>query len=59
VKLSVYNIRGQEVETLINGFKEQGEHKVSWNPGNIPTGLYIARLESGNLVQCSTMIYSK
>ncbi|GJQ63287.1 MAG: hypothetical protein SCALA702_23400 [Melioribacteraceae bacterium] len=48
VKLSVYNILGQKVATLLNGHQAAGTVNVKWNAGNIASGLYIYRLEVGN-----------
>ncbi|MBN1302388.1 MAG: T9SS type A sorting domain-containing protein, partial [Melioribacteraceae bacterium] len=47
VKLSVFNILGQEVATLINGQRNAGVHSVSWNADNLTSGVYIYRLEAG------------
>lgn len=51
VTLKVYNIAGQLVKYLVNGFMEAGAHKVVWDgrdmSGNLlSSGLYIYRLES-------------
>jgi mannose/cellobiose epimerase-like protein (N-acyl-D-glucosamine 2-epimerase family) len=31
VKLEVYDITGQKIKTLLNGYKDKGRHKVSWD----------------------------
>ncbi len=59
VKLKVYNMMGQEVMTLVNGFKEKGMYSVSFNAGNLPSGIYIYKIESGNYVQIKKMILTK
>ena len=46
VVLSVYNIRGQKVETIIDGLRGAGKHSVTWNAGDIPSGIYFVRLQS-------------
>jgi len=50
VEISVYNILGQKVATLLDGQKTAGRHLITWNPENEPSGLYFARLKSG--VEC-------
>ncbi|MDX1586672.1 MAG: T9SS type A sorting domain-containing protein, partial [Balneolaceae bacterium] len=45
VVLSIWNIVGQKVETLIDGVQPSGEHEVVWNASSLPSGFYIARLE--------------
>lgn len=46
VKLNVYNVLGQHVETLVDGHYDAGEYTISWNAGDLPSGVYFARLES-------------
>lgn len=45
VKLTVWNMIGQKVATLVDGFVEAGTHQESWNASNMPSGIYIARFE--------------
>lgn len=46
VSLKVYNIMGQEVLTLVNGNKSIGFHKLTFEAGNLSSGVYIARMEA-------------
>lgn len=51
VNLSVFNIRGQRVKTLINGYHERGMHRMVWNGRDeynrgVASGLYFIRLEA-------------
>jgi hypothetical protein len=51
VELSVYNLLGQRVSTLVNGVLSPGEHSVSWDgrdaQGNSqPSGIYFYRIDS-------------
>ncbi|MCW9706828.1 T9SS type A sorting domain-containing protein [Fodinibius salsisoli] len=51
VKLTIWNMIGQKVATLVDGVKEAGEHdNIRWNAANMPSGMYIARLEAGDEV---------
>jgi hypothetical protein len=45
VKLSVYNLLGQEVRTLINKNVEAGNYSVDFNAVGLFSGVYIYRLE--------------
>jgi polyhydroxybutyrate depolymerase len=45
-RLTVWNILGQEVATLINEDQSAGAHSVSWNAPGIASGVYFYRLES-------------
>jgi hypothetical protein len=49
VKLTVYNLQGAEVATLVNGNFEAGSHQVQWNTANslnnsVASGVYFYRL---------------
>ncbi|MBL7148960.1 MAG: T9SS type A sorting domain-containing protein [Candidatus Cloacimonetes bacterium] len=49
VELSIYNIKGQKVKTLINGFREAGYHSIVWdgkdsNGKPVTSGLYFYRM---------------
>ncbi|MEA2076573.1 MAG: N-acetylmuramoyl-L-alanine amidase [Candidatus Marinimicrobia bacterium] len=46
VNLSVYNIHGRKVATLINGSQTAGSYKVDFHAGPLPSGVYIARLKT-------------
>jgi hypothetical protein len=48
VTLKVYNAAGQEVSTLANGEFDSGRHIVSFDAGNLPTGLYFYTVKIGN-----------
>jgi hypothetical protein len=50
VKLTVWNMIGQKVATLVDGLVEAGTHKETWNASNMPSGIYIARFEVGGKV---------
>ncbi len=47
VKLSIYDITGRLVETLVNEHKNAGYYSVNWNADNISSGIYIYRIEAG------------
>ncbi len=47
VTLKVYNIVGQEVATLINGFQNAGRYAVNFNAANFSSGVYFYRLQAG------------
>jgi hypothetical protein len=50
--LKIYNVVGQEVATLVNEVLEAGVyHQKQFNAGNLASGVYFARLSSGNNVQ--------
>lgn len=60
VKLSVYNLLGQEVRTLIkNENLEAGPHSVDFNAEGLFSGVYIYRLEYNGMSLTRKMTYLK
>ncbi len=49
VRLSVYNIMGEKVAELMNGFQAAGSYEAEFNAATLPSGVYVYRLESGNV----------
>ncbi|HSD62352.1 MAG TPA: SBBP repeat-containing protein [Ignavibacteriaceae bacterium] len=47
VSLKVYDILGKEISTLVNENQKAGFHSVKFNGSNLPSGVYIYRLNSG------------
>lgn len=59
VNLSVYNLLGQKVATLVNGIKEAGRHQVMWETTGFPSGVYLYLIEVDNYQDCKKMILIK
>ncbi len=54
--IEIYNILGEEVIRLVNGFKNAGSHKISWSANNIPSGVYFCRIISGNFLETKKIV---
>jgi hypothetical protein len=59
VKLSVYNLVGEEVAVLVNGNVEAGQFEVSFDASSLPSGVYLYKLQSANTVQTKKMMLLK
>lgn len=59
VNLSIYNIRGQLIETLVNSRQSIGIHKEIFSGVSLPTGIYFYCLNSGNQRSVRKMILIK
>jgi hypothetical protein len=59
VKLTVYNLLGEQVAELVNGFKEAGIHTINFNAENFNSGLYIYKIEANGIVQSKKMTLVK
>ena len=49
VSLTVYDILGREVETILKQPMDAGNHTIQWNAHNLPTGIYFVRMVSRQL----------
>ena len=64
VIISVYNVLGQEVTTLLNKEQDYGYHTVTWNGTDrigkqVASGVYFARLTAKNFSQTKKMLMLK
>jgi hypothetical protein len=59
VKLEIFNIKGQKVETLVDNQFDAGYHSVIWNGAGAATGLYLYRMQADNFVQTKKMLLLK
>lgn len=58
VKVSVYDMLGREVGVLLEGLQPGGTSTVTFDAGNLPSGLYLYRLETprGQAVQFMSLL---
>ncbi len=64
VELSVYNARGQKIDTLVNGTQTAGTHNVVWNGTDdrgvtVTSGVYYYKIKSGKFTSTKKMILLK
>jgi hypothetical protein len=59
IKLSIFNLLGQEITVLIDGMMSAGEHRISWDATAHPSGIYFSRLLIGGDIQSRKMLYLK
>lgn len=50
VELSVYNVMGQQVATLVNAAKAPGAYEVTWDASEMASGIYYYRLYANGVV---------
>lgn len=51
VSLMVYNIKGQQVASLIDSYYQPGYHSIEWDAGDLPSGIYFARLKADGYIR--------
>ena len=59
VTLKIYNVLGQEVKTLVNGYRNSGKYTINFNANNLSSGIYFYSLRAGNYYQVKKMILLK
>jgi hypothetical protein len=59
ITIKIYNIRGQVIATLVDEFKETGNHYVSWDARNYSSGLYFYEMIAGSYVESKKMLLLK
>jgi len=59
VTLTVFNLLGQKVATLVNGTEVAGIHAVSFDGRSLPSGIYFYHLQAGEFVQTRKMVLLK
>ena len=59
LKINIYNMLGELVETLAEGTYDAGYHKVIFDASNLPSGAYIYRLESSEFLQTKKFLLLK
>ena len=56
VSLKVYDQLGKEIVKLIGEYCQAGENEVQWKATNLPTGIYLYRIEAGEYMQTRKMM---
>ena len=59
VKLTVFNILGRQVATLVDGNMAAGAHKVHFDAGHLASGLYIYKIEADGFSAHKRMVLLK
>jgi|GEM_PF-1841087 len=57
--LTVYNMLGQVVATLVNGEVEAGSHEVAFDGTGLASGVYVYRLRAGEYTLSRKMVFVK
>jgi hypothetical protein len=59
VKIILYNILGSEILELENGLRDAGTYTINLNADNIPSGVYLYRLETNSFTATKKLIILK
>ncbi len=59
VKVTIYDVIGNEIAVIANEVKSAGSYSVKWNASSNASGIYFYKLEADNFVQVRKMILMK
>ena len=59
VIIKVFDILGNEIETLVKEEKQTGTYEITWYAENLPSGVYFYQLKAGNFVETQKMLLLK
>lgn len=59
VTMKIYSIIGEEVATIVDGFKSAGKYSVDFNAGKLASGIYFYTLRTGDFTNTKKMILVK
>jgi hypothetical protein len=59
VKLTVYNLLGQEVATLVNAEQEPGRYSINFDASGLPSGVYFYTLQTPYFTKTNKMVLVK
>lgn len=59
VELTVFDLLGKEVAKLASGPHLAGSYTITWNAANLPSGIYLCRMNAGTLSQTQKVILVK
>jgi hypothetical protein len=60
VELSIYNVLGEKMATLVDEYQPAGFYQLGWDAGNFASGIYYYKLSTGlGLVQTRKMLFVK
>lgn len=59
VKISIYNLMGQELEVILNSFESSGNHKIMWNASKYSSGVYFYQMKTRNVIRTKSLLLIK
>ena len=57
--IKVFDVLGNEIETLVNEEKVTGTYEITWYAENLPSGVYFYRIQVGSYIETKKMVLLK
>ena len=59
VRITIYNLRGEKIKTLVNKNKIAGNYSIVFDGNNFSSGIYFYRIEAGNYSNTKKLVLMK
>ncbi|MCD6337690.1 MAG: T9SS type A sorting domain-containing protein, partial [Candidatus Marinimicrobia bacterium] len=59
MSVNIYNTQGTLVEQLVNAYVEPGTYDLTWDDFDIPSGVYIIKMQAGEFVHSQKVVLLK
>jgi len=59
VTLRVYNLMGEEIKTLVEGYKKAGVYRINFNAEDLASGMYLYRLSTNGFTETKKLLFMK
>jgi hypothetical protein len=59
VRVTIFDVLGRTVASLVDGMMEPGVYSVQWSGKDVPSGMYFCRMEAGSFTQVVKMALQK
>jgi len=59
VILDIYDINGNKIYNLYNGYKESGFHQISWDAHEYSSGIYFVKIIAGEYINTKKVMLIK
>ena len=59
VNLTLYDVLGREITTLVNQEQQMGDYQIYFTPQNLSSGVYLVRMTAGTFTHTNKIAYAK
>ena len=59
IRIDIYNLMGQEITTLVNGYQDAGIKSIQWDASVFPSGMYFVQIKSARFIETRKMLLLK
>lgn len=59
IQLAVFDLKGRQVDVLVEGRIERGYYTSAWQPYNLPSGIYLLRLKCDDFNRSRKVLFLK